>query len=277
MPDRKLHLLVHWGLIAGGIALVAVTILNLWDRHPEKTSANTLNQSGLTHEEFLSWLNKSYNSLSWNAYQVAPRLDRSMLEQSLDSGLYFICNNQRLEGNFNYEYDFIKRQISTDDNQVRQAGALWGLALIYQHTHDATAREALDKGLDYLFAHTRDGPVQGSLFIAYSDPSECRTGTVALAALAIIEYLRIADTGSVQIEPERRKRLKYHLGGYLRFLEYMNLGNGNFAESYAAETGARINRSNPYYNGEALLCLIKAAKYLGHTELMPLIDDAALR
>lgn len=276
MINRQVYSLVLLGLIACGVVLVVISVPNLWNRLADNISANTPSHSGLSIEDFPSWVYKSYSTLSWDSRQSAPLLKRTTLEQSLDTGRQFLVNNQRPEGNFNYEYDFVKRELSIDDSQVRQAGVLWGLALLFQHSQDSSVRDALDKGLAYLFANTRDGPTQGSLFIAYPGTRECRTGTVALAALAIIEYLRTVNTGGAQIEPGRREELSYHLKGYLRFLEYLNLGEGYFSQSYDIETGMRSSRSSPYFNGETLLCLIKAARYLGYTELIPLIEDSAI-
>lgn len=276
MPNRKIYSFVLWVLIAIGILLMALFAPKLSDWHADNLPINKPGPSGLPLEEFPSWLNTSYRNLSWDTQQIESKLNRAILEQSLDIGRQFLVNNQRSEGNFNYEYDFVRKKLSTDDNQVRQAGTLWGLALIYQFNRDPSVRDALDKGLDYLFATTREGPVEGSLLIAYPDTKESRTGTMALAALAIIEYLRTENTGSTLIDTGRRKDLSYHLSGYLKFLEYMNLGDGHFSEAIDINTGKRSHDSNPYFNGETLLCLIKAARYLGYTELIPLIDDTAM-
>ena len=257
-----------WGLIILGVALVAVSTPWLWNRASE--------QEGMPLEDFPTWVSNSFNTLSWETEANEYKLNRMLLKQSLQLGQQFLVNNQNSEGNFNYEYDFVIRETSEGDSQVRQAGALWGLALIYKYNQNPATGKALNKGLNYFFKHTQQGPVKGSLLIAYPDEKECRTGTVALVALAIIEYLHTAETGSIQIDTQHREKLSHQLKGYLKFLEHLYLGNGRFSESFSLKSRLRGPRSNPYFDGETLLCLIKAARYLGYTELIPLIEDSAV-
>jgi hypothetical protein len=269
------HMLVVCGLIISGVALVAVSIPGLWHHVTEQVPANAPRQSETPMEEFPIWLRKSLNTLTWKTQESEKKLNRVILEQSLGLGQQFLINNQRSEGNFNYEYDFVTRKMSKGDSQVRQAGTLWGLALIYQYNRDTTTRKALDKGLDYFFKYTRQGPAHGSLLITYPNETDCKTGTVALVALAIIEYLRTEKTGSIHINSQRRDELSHHLKGYLKFLEYLRLEDRHFSESFSLQNATRSNSSNPYFDGETLLTLIKAARYLGHRELIPIIEDSA--
>ena len=57
------------------------------------------------------------------------RLTRTILDRSLRAGTSYLLHNQKKEGNFYYQYDFLKKKYSKGDSEVRQAGALWGLAL----------------------------------------------------------------------------------------------------------------------------------------------------
>ena len=67
--------------------------------------------------------------------QSGNRLNRDLLEQSLELGTSFLLQNQKAQGNFQYEYNFVKRRYNPSDSQVRQAGAA-----------DATGHEnAVDK------------------------------------------------------------------------------------------------------------------------------------
>ncbi len=227
-------------------------------------------------EEFPGWMQRHLNGLQWNTRQNKNKLDRQTLQQSFKLGRQFMLNNQKPAGNFNYQYDFVAKQMDQDDNQVRQAGALWGLALMFQHDQDPSNKAALDKGLRFFFDCTKAGPVTGSLLIAYPGVPTCRTGTVALVALSIIEYLRTAQAQKAVIEDTYRKELLGYLKGYLAHLTYMRLENKHFSSSYSLRTKSKSTRFSPYFDGETMLCLIKAAKYLGHTELIPLIEDSAM-
>ena len=60
------------------------------------------------------------------------RLGRQVIDQAVELGTRFMLAHQRPAGNFTYEYDWRRRAFTKADQQVRQAGALWGLALLYQ-------------------------------------------------------------------------------------------------------------------------------------------------
>jgi UDP-N-acetylmuramoyl-tripeptide--D-alanyl-D-alanine ligase len=230
----------------------------------------------VTLDEFPSWLNKYLKSREWKSYERNNEMTREVLEESLKMGKGFLINNQKPEGNFNYQYDFVNKVMDKNDNQVRQAGALWGLALIYQYDQDPKTKAALDKALKFFFNHTQNGPVEGSLLIAYPGDNDCKTGTVALVGVAIIDYLRSDTTGELKIPNEYREELTAKLNGYIEFLKFMRLKNGHFSSGYSLGKKAKRGDFNPYADGEALLCLIKAAKYGGYVTLISLIEDSAL-
>ena len=117
--------------------------------------------------------------------QCARHLDRGVLDTSLELGKSFLLNNQKPEGNFNYEYDWRARSLSADDNQVRQAGAAWGLALIYQDTPSVDVESAVIKALDFFDRHSVVSP-NGTRCIAYPNSPLGTTGTVALVAQPLV-------------------------------------------------------------------------------------------
>ena len=231
----------------------------------------------VTLESFPAWMKKHLSTLEWDAREREKRLTSEILQTSFHKGRQFMVNNQKTGGNFNYEYDFVKKSLNPGDNQVRQAGALWSMALMYQYEQNAENRKALDRGLKFFFDHTRKGPVRGSLLIAYPGNPYCQTGTVALTTLSIIEYLRTEKDGHAAIADDYRKTLQKHLKGYIEFLKFMHLENKHFSQGYDLRGNkGRRHKFSPYFDGETMLCLIKAAKYLGFTDLIPLIEDSAI-
>ena len=98
---------------------------------------------------------KMASSLDWKRRTTTRKLSRKTLQESLKLGKSFLLANQKPEGNFNYEYDFVKRSFNPGDNQVRQAGALWGVGLLHRHAPDEATAEALLRGLDFFYRHTR--------------------------------------------------------------------------------------------------------------------------
>ncbi len=226
--------------------------------------------------DFGPWIKDHLAGLKWpERRRERPSLKRDILERSLALGRQFLLKNQKPEGNFNYQYNFIQRSFDPSDSQVRQAGTLWSIALLYHYEQTPDVQEALDRGLQFFFEHTAPGSVPGSLRVAYPGDGNCDTGTVALVSLAIIEYLRTAQAGRVALSPEYLGQLNHHLDGYLAHLKFMRLDDKHFARTYHALGDRRSLDSSPYFDGETLLCLCKAAKYLDRTDLIPLIEETA--
>jgi hypothetical protein len=201
-----------------------------------------------------------------------PRtLTRNILNKSLDLGEMFLLNNQKAEGNFNYEYNWITKELNKDDSQVRQAGALWGLALIYYYRPNQNLLSGLRKGFEFFKRYSKESN-DGRKWITYPNELSGRTGTVALVALSIIELLR----SPTSMHAGFRQRHESVLEKYLKFLVSMRTKKGYFHKSYTVEDGTGFGRSpSPYFDGESLLALIKATKYLGRIELRPMIIESA--
>ena len=68
-------------------------------------------------------------------------MTRQSLDESLDAGRQFLVNIQRPEGNFYYEMNLVTGEVNDEDNSVRQAGTLWSVALMHQHTPGGGAVE----------------------------------------------------------------------------------------------------------------------------------------
>jgi hypothetical protein len=181
-------------------------------------------------------------------------LDRATLDQSLALGTRFLLNNQRPEGNFQYQYDWRTKRDAVADSPVRQAGAAWGLSLIHHETRDTKVGRGLKKALRFFRSHTKTRP-DGALYIAYPGAERGDLGTVALLALAHIELWRSGDSST-----------RAELDGYLRFLVTARIDSGGFHANYDAH-GKLKGSPSPYYDGEALLALVKAARYLGRDDL----------
>lgn len=228
--------------------------------------------------EFKKWIKSNNEELSWRMYPGRKILDPEILNRSLALGSSFLINNQKPAGNFNYEYDFVTDTFATGDNQVRQAGALWGISLIYAYNQDPELKKALDKSLEFFFDFTKPGAVEGSKAIFYKNEKSCKTGTVALVALGIIEYLRTDRAGLVKLDDKYRDKLEQYLHGYIQHLLSLQLRNAHFGDSYIATENTKFisGKFNPYADGEVLLAFIKAAKYLGYDELLPVFQDSAL-
>ncbi len=238
-------------------------------------------------EDFPSAMKQIHQSLKWDAHKNALSSDipenapdvqpymklgmnRDLLTKSFELGSHFMIFNQKPEGNFNYMYDWLTREWVPDDNQVRQGGALWGVSLCNRYEASKEAKAALIKGFKYWFERTVPGP-ENTLTVKYEKDAKTSTGTVALIGLAIVDYL----SAEKDIPADFKKQLKEHLDGYLGFLQQMQRKDGLFADGYYVDEKRQSEKSSPYFNGETLLCMCKAARQLNYTNLVPTIERAA--
>jgi UDP-N-acetylmuramoyl-tripeptide--D-alanyl-D-alanine ligase len=191
------------------------------------------------------------------------RLTRAVLGRSLELGTAYLLEHQKPEGNFDYEYDWRKDSLSAEDNETRQAGALWGLSSIYLAKKTPELRAATERGLGFFEAHSQ---VAGDRrCTAYAANRVGNVGTVALVALAEIEYLRALPADAADASAHHRELL----GQYLRMLKDSAHPSRLWHGNYEVKTCKPVGEPSPYTDGEALLALIKAAKFLDHRELVP--------
>lgn len=224
---------------------------------------------------FATWIAARAKALEWTTPPVERTLTRATLLESLELGRRFLLANQKPEGNFNYTYDWVTRLVSRSDNQVRQAGTVWGLALIDHFASDAPTREALDRALDFFLSRSVVLPDGAGLALAYPGDDECPTGTAALVALALIERLREDGGDRPALAAERREELAAALDGLLRFLRSAQREDGHFSLGWSFASQRFIPGSSPYADGEALLAYAKAARLLGRADLVPVVERTA--
>ena len=82
-------------------------------------------------------------------------LTRDMLDQSLALGRQFLLTSQLPSGLFRYHVNFRTGEVLPEQSPVRQAGALWGVALIHQDQPAADTRAAVLRGLAYFSEHSQ--------------------------------------------------------------------------------------------------------------------------
>jgi UDP-N-acetylmuramoyl-tripeptide--D-alanyl-D-alanine ligase len=112
--------------------------------------------------------------------------------------------------------------------------------------------------------------------IAYPGDQTSSTNTVALISLALIDYLSLDKKGIIKLSSQYKQRLNKYLNGYLNHLKSIHLDNKHFSRYYYYKNKTYVQEYDPYADGETLLALIKAAKYLGHAELIPIIEQSAI-
>lgn len=196
-------------------------------------------------------------------------LTRATLDASIRLGTRFLLAHQKPAGNFDYEFDWQTLQHSEDDQQVRQAGALWGLTLLYQDDKRPELAAAIERGLEFFDSNSRRA--KGVRCVAYPGSSAGRAGTTALMALSLVEYLRAAQ----DLATDKRSLFEARLDEYLKMLVGSVHPSGLWYGEYDVKTCGPKGEPSPYSDGEALLALVKAAKYLERKHLLPTIMTAA--
>jgi len=197
------------------------------------------------------------------------RLNRATLDASIRLGTGFLLAHQKPAGNFDYEFDWRAQQLSEDDQETRQVGALWGLTLLYQEDKRPELAAAIERALGFFDENSRK--VKGVRCLAYPGSSAGRAGTTALMALAHIEYLRAAQ----DLPADKRSLFEGRLNEYLKMLVKSVHPSGLWYSEYNVKTCKPKGEPSSYSDGEALLALVKAAKYLGRKDLLPEIMAAA--
>ncbi len=195
------------------------------------------------------------------ASEPLPPLTREVLDESLALGRRFLLASQLPSGLFRYRVDCLTGETLPEQSAVRQAGALWGLALLHHDQPTDETRAAVLRGLDYFIAHSHCSDA-GARWLQYPGQDEGETGAIALVTLTLIDFLRVepADAHAVH---------RQHLAEFLQFLLTLERSDGQFYRRYLVRSGEGWGRPSPYYDGEVLLALVKAARYLAHDELRP--------
>jgi len=191
----------------------------------------------------------------------------NIVKESFDLWRTYYLAHQTSSGTFDYNYNFITQELEDDDNQVRQAWALWWLVILHKEKPTDETREAIERGLDFWLDHTVE--IWDVAYIVYPNTNEWSAGTVALLSLALIDYLRVEKSPSIQ------KIYKPYLDGYLVFLQSLQREDRLFSNRYIHENGEWIGAASPYSDGEILLAFAKAAKYLWYRWLRDWLVETA--
>jgi len=206
----------------------------------------------------------------WQRKHQYPPVTKEALVQAIELGRSYFLNHQKGDGNFVYMLDLENGETVQKDNAVRQAGALWALCSLCRDRYNEPTGKAARLGIEF-FAKNVKTLANGTQCAVYPGNSVISTGTPALLCLALTEYIRgRKDFMDADL------RLKYQglLDMHLNFLKVMEMSDGSWSSAYETEHGIQSSKSSGYYDGEALLAYIKAAKYMGRTDLLPRIDMA---
>ncbi len=215
-------------------------------------------------------LRKISKDAFWEKREQRPEITRSNLIQAIEMARAYYLNHQNPDGNFIYALDIANGDIIKKDNQVRQAGALWGLSSLNRDRFNEPTRRAVLLGINFFSSNVRAIPTGDKVFV-YPDSLDIETGAVALFSLSIIEFLR--GHGKFLDEKTRQSYLDT-LNTHIEFLRSLEMKDGSWARSTEVLDGYKDMNASPYFDGESLLAYCKAARYLNRTDLIERIDYA---
>jgi UDP-N-acetylmuramoyl-tripeptide--D-alanyl-D-alanine ligase len=194
------------------------------------------------------------------ADNTSPPTTRAELDNSIRSGRDFLIRIQRPEGNFRYETNFLTGVTSDDDHPVRQAGAIWALALLHQHETGDDTRAATEKGLAFFSEHSQTTD-DGRRFITYPGRKRGWTNTLALVTMTLVDFLQ-ADPNHPQAEEYRTVANEL-----VDQMQSLRMKDGLYHARYSTQTGNGADDPSPFSDGEVLLALAKAALHLERDDL----------
>ncbi|MHB8968971.1 MAG: hypothetical protein ACYC3X_02720 [Pirellulaceae bacterium] len=194
-------------------------------------------------------------------------LTRDLLDQSLALGRQFLLTSQLPAGLFRYHVNFLTGEVLPEQSPIRQAGALWGVALIHQDQPSVETRTAVLRGLAFFSEHSQLTP-DGRRFICFPGDGDADSGAVALVALSLIDFLRAEPV-------DQHVPLRKQLDEYLLFLWSLERPDHRFYRKYLSTTGEGWGQASPYFDGEILLACVKAARFLRREDWQPRILQAA--
>jgi UDP-N-acetylmuramoyl-tripeptide--D-alanyl-D-alanine ligase len=208
---------------------------------------------------------------SWHDPLSDVKLEPGMLSEAIEKARIYYLAQQLPAGNFVYGRDVTTNETVEDDSQVRQAGALWGLASLNRDRPTLATARAVIRGLHFFLSSSRPMHM-GPMAPIYPGSGEIKTGTVALVTLALVELWR----GEEQYLTRMGRGLCSNWATqYLAYLGAMEMDNGSWGRCYYVESGQREAISSPYFDGESLLAYCRAARYMDHKELIPKIEKIA--
>lgn len=173
------------------------------------------------------------------AIKVIPHIQfQYHLHQSLIMGGDWFMRNQTPAGDFNYELNVQTGTLTSGYNIVRQAGSLYSLSQLYSLSRKPTYKVGLEQGIHFFqqyFEQVNGNPT--ILRINYR--GECKSNSVALFLLALIEYMEAEPAAAAQYN-----ETAISLANYLLFTQ---TPHGSFLQTVVPPSESDYNNGESFY------------------------------
>lgn len=187
----------------------------------------------------------------------------------LDSAAWIVAA-QEDSGHFGYEYLPYTDEYVNDDNMIRQGGTLYALSEVYkkQIKKDPDVAVTIEQAISYFesISDANKKDRENFLCIKASHAStNCDLGSTALALLGILNYVAVETDTETTYEPL--------IGKYANYLMAAKFPDRGFSNRYNTNSGFSDEES-PFYNGEAMLALVRYYQYQENEEVKQILQDS---
>jgi hypothetical protein len=196
---------------------------------------------------------REYVARMVDARNATPLTDDE-LRKVIAEGTKWLTNAQQSSGRFRYEFRPYEDTYTTDDNIVRQAGALFALTEVLKHDADdpLNLSGSAEDSIDHFDRISKEGEYNGTKFRCVTQngaSTRCELGATALVLTSILGYIEHA--------PEKTSRYQKQIDDYRAFILAMQKENGGFQNLYLIGRPSQSTAESPFSNGEALLALTR--------------------
>lgn len=212
---------------------------------------------------------REYVARMVDAQNPSPLTDDE-LRTIIASGTTWLTNAQQSSGRFRYEYHPYEDLYSSDDNIVRQGGALYALTEVLKHDADdphglsGTAEDAIE----HFDRISKESTYNGKTFRCVTKDgasTRCELGATALVLTGILGYVEFA--------PEKTSRYQKQIDDYRAFILAMQKENGGFQNLFLIGRPKQSDAESPFSNGEALLALTRLYNFEADAEVKDVIES----
>ncbi|OGZ41599.1 MAG: hypothetical protein A3C80_00135 [Candidatus Ryanbacteria bacterium RIFCSPHIGHO2_02_FULL_45_43] len=200
---------------------------------------------------------------------VSEPLNHLKIREIIAKSVQWFKEAQEQSGHFRYEYAPFMNIYGSDDNIVRQSGALYilGEVFIRDHNNRYTLKDTLENAISYFTERTAEGELDGTTFLCITDGgnNRCTLGTSGLALVGILDLIKK--------HPELESQYRPLIGGYASYILAMKKPNEGF-RGYYYFAGDQTASESPFSNGEAFLALVRYYENYPSDEVKTVIDDA---
>ncbi|MCA9361922.1 hypothetical protein KC906_00965 [Candidatus Kaiserbacteria bacterium] len=206
--------------------------------------------------------------LQHNLGVYTPLTADEMRQIILDGATWTVAAQEKT-GHFGYEYAPFAGEYLEGEGMVRQAGTLFMLSEVYkyQQEKDPAIAKAIEQAIEYFESISAERESDEGVFWCIKNQEQSSTCELGSASLALIGALNYVAT-----EPAKKSSYEEAIERYVTYLLAAKFSDRGFSGRYHLQRGFSENES-PFYNGEAMLALVRYYQYAPDDQLKELLQE----